>query len=393
MGYKMKKTNKLIIALTCAGVLSVPLKASAFSDMWFLGPTQTANLAQWAADHAQMLQQMAVDKLEMLKQFATTQLSMEAGMDSSSSEISATVEKQTGAMKELTQARLNYDAAVETSRASAEAEDKYGSQVEMESMCDVAGTGQAAAIAANSANINGKALSVAYTRRDLYIASAEVAKQNIIKDHEKYCSAVDDQRGRCTREPGADITQENADLNAGSLLAPANGSTYSDDESAAAQDFIRMVVNPIPPELLPRGLEKEPKGKEYILATMIAAAQNSVAYNSLSQIWSSHAADAGLSAATGESPGEALSMIGVMKKFVYSRFVEPKWKADLAGMDTNGLLKEVAILMAGQNWMDYQGYLQAERIEAVVATQLAIAARDHNEKRLTQLRAKIASGG
>jgi hypothetical protein len=130
-----------------------------------------------------------------------------------------------------------------------------------------------------------------------------------------------------------------------------------------------------------------------MLATMVAAAQNSVAYNSLSQIWSSHSADAGLSAMTGESPGDALSMVGVMKKFVYSRFVEPKWKSDLAGMDTNGLLKEIAVLMAGQNWMDYQSYLQAERVEAVVATQLAIAARDHNEKRLTELRSKLAAGG
>jgi hypothetical protein len=389
----MKRLNKMTVALATAGIFSMPVNAYAFSDMWFLGPTQLANAAQWAADHLETIKQMAADKLEMLQQFASTQLSMEAGMDTSSAEISATVEKQTGAMKELTQAQLNYDAAMETAKATADAEDKYGNETEIVSMCDVAETSKTAAIAANSANINGKAMSAAYTRRDLYVQSVEAAKQSVIKDHEKYCSTLDESRGRCSKPAGITETQENADLNAGSLLAPANGSTYSDTESAAAQDFIRMVVNPIPPELLPKGVEQQPQGKAYMLATMVAAAQNSVAYNSLSQIWSSHSADAGLSAMTGESPGDALSMVGVMKKFVYSRFVEPKWKSDLAGMDTNGLLKEIAVLMAGQNWMDYQSYLQAERVEAVVATQLAIAARDHNEKRLTELRSKLAAGG
>jgi hypothetical protein len=172
----MKRLNKMTVALATAGIFSMPVNAYAFSDMWFLGPTQLANAAQWAADHLETIKQMAADKLEMLQQFASTQLSMEAGMDTSSAEISATVEKQTGAMKELTQAQLNYDAAMETAKATADAEDKYGNETEIVSMCDVAETSKTAAIAANSANINGKAMSAAYTRRDLYVQSVEAAK-------------------------------------------------------------------------------------------------------------------------------------------------------------------------------------------------------------------------
>lgn len=387
----MKKINKLAVTMIAAGVISAPVTAHAFSDMWFIGPTQAANIAQWASDKAAILAQMAKDKLETLQAFASTEMSINSGMESSSTAISATLEKQTGAMKEIAQGKMNYDATVETARGAAEAEDLYGDQRSLSNMCDAAESSKDAARAATTAGANGKALSAAFTRRDLY-ASKDMVREELLNEHnKKYCSDDDAKQGRCTVDPTVPVTQQNADLNAGSLLAPANGTTYSKREAAAAKDFIATTTSSSPPGTLPKTMERGPHGKAYVLASMVAAAQNSVAHHSLSQIWAANAADEGLSAATDDGAGQTLSLVGVMKRFVYTRFVEPEWKSDLVQMDTNGLLKEIAILLAGQNWMDYQAYLQAERMEAVVATQLAISARDHNERRLAGLRSRIGS--
>jgi hypothetical protein len=388
----MNKFKKVMVCIVTISALSTPMWAHAtISDLPWLTVTQIKNLALWAKDKADMLYQMAKNQAETMSAFGSTQTVINEGMDSSSSTISATIEKQTGAMKELTQAKMNYDATLETSKAAAEAEDKFGNPAELANMCDTAATGQQAAIASNSAAINGKALNAALTRRQLHSpAPAVVTKQLIDEHNNSYCSDDDQAHGRCNTAASIPKTQQNADLNAGSLLTPSNGSTYSNTEREAAQKFIVMASGPVPPENLPPALEKTPQGKAYVLATMVAAAQSSVAKHSLSQIWAENSADPGLSETAEGNPGDALSMVGVMKKFVYDRFVEPKWKADLVGMDTNGLLKEIAVLMAGQNWMDYQAYRQAERMEAVVATQLAIAARDHNEKRLIGLRSQLS---
>ena len=388
----MKKAKKIVVSVVAVSALITPMWAHAYyTDLPWLTATQVKNIALWAKDKAEVLMQMAKNQAETLSSFGNTQTVINEGMDSSTSAITATIEKQTAATKELTQAKMNYDAALKTSKAAAEAEDKFGNQAELANMCDTAATGQQAAIASNSAAINGKALSAALTRRKLHSPAPAIVAKQLIDEHNKdYCSDADQAYGRCSTANNIPKTQQNANLNAGSLLTPSNGSTYSKEEAVAAQKFIVMTTDALPVQKLPPALEKTPQGGAYVLAQMVAAAQSSVAAHSLSQIWAENAPDVGLSDVAGGNAGDALSMVGVMKKFVYDRFVEPKWKSDLVGMDTNGLLKEIAVLMAGQNWMDYQAYLQAERMEAVVATQLAIAARDHNEKRLNALRAELA---
>jgi hypothetical protein len=385
----MKKTTKLFAALMLSGSLIAPLNAYAWSDMWYIGPTQASNVLLWAKDKAEMLYQMAANQFETLAAIAQQELSVTLGMLNSSSAISATIEKQTGAMNELTQAKLNYDASAITARGAAEAEDRYGNQDEIANMCDAAGTGKNAASSSSNSNINGKALSASLTRRDMYTANTGVVMKDLLDNHKNYCSDEDAKQGRC--KDVVPRVEQNADLNAGSLLSPANGSTYSDKEAVAAKDFIIMATNPLPKGMIQQSFEKTPQGLAYILATMVTAAQNSVAHHSLTQIMSANAADVGLSAATSDTPGDALSMVGVMKKFVFDRFADPAWKTKMVGMDTNGLLKEVAILLAGQNWMDYQAYLQAERMEAVIATQLAISAREHNKTLLDAARSNVSS--
>lgn len=68
----------------------------------------------------------------------------------------------------------------------------------------------------------------------------------VIDRHKPYCSAQDQELGRC--DSLASPTMQNADLNVNTLLNPGGGQyeTLADEERDAAQAFVRNVVNPIP---------------------------------------------------------------------------------------------------------------------------------------------------
>ena len=89
---------------------------------------------------------------------------------------------------------------------------------------------------------------------------------------------------------------------------------------------------------------------------------------------------------------DGLSMVGWMKKFVTDRFGNQTWQEKINNANSSEvLLREIAMMQAGKNWMDFQAYEQAERMEAVMATTLAITARMYNEPRLAQLQASVTS--
>lgn len=68
----------------------------------------------------------------------------------------------------------------------------------------------------------------------------------VIERHKPYCSALDQELGRC--DTLASPTMQNADLNINTILNPGEGQyeTLADEERDAAQAFVRNVVNPIP---------------------------------------------------------------------------------------------------------------------------------------------------
>ncbi|MFZ3003685.1 MAG: hypothetical protein WA071_25440 [Undibacterium umbellatum] len=73
------------------------------------------------------------------------------------------------------------------------------------------------------------------------------------------------------------------------------------------------------------------------------------------------------------APGvTALSPLQAMKLFVENRFVDQSWYLTLSQYNTNGLLRELNKMMAFKSWMDYQSYVQQERVEQNLATQVAI---------------------
>lgn len=68
----------------------------------------------------------------------------------------------------------------------------------------------------------------------------------VIERHKPYCSALDQELGRC--DTLASPTMQNADININTILNPGEGQyeTLADEERDAAQAFVRNIVNPIP---------------------------------------------------------------------------------------------------------------------------------------------------
>jgi hypothetical protein len=384
MNLKLKKSAVAIAVLV---IVAIPITANATAIAWLV-PTQISNMALWAKDKADKLYRLAKEQAEKMASLAKLEASTLTSQDTAAQQVTSTTEKETAALKELTQSELNYAANAHTSRGSANAEEKFSSPVELQNMCDVATTTEKIAAAKTRASIAGKALGSTLVRRDLAIPRQNLLPTIAAQTHNtSYCSQEDKKAGRC--DPVAPLLLQNADVQAGTLMLPNNGTTYTKAESEAAQDFIKMVTNPDRSVDLAPGLEKAPQGAAYLVTFRAATAQMSVAYNSMSQLWANRVADDSVSEAIDSTGDLELSVLGVMKKFAYDRFVDQRWKENLAGMDVNGTLREIAITMAGKNFTTLQAFQQRQRMEALVATKLSIDAEESNEARLIQLRQSL----
>ena len=65
----------------------------------------------------------------------------------------------------------------------------------------------------------------------------------------------------------------------------------------------------------------------------------------------------------------------------------------LAGFSLENLLREMNKMQALKLWMDLKSYRQMERIEIVLATQLAMDVKQDSEQRLRAARAAASMSG
>lgn len=332
---------------------------------------KVATLAQMAASQASTLAGIA----------QSTLMTMNAEQGTTAS-IVASREKELAAESELVQAELNYDAASEAQKRFAEAQDNFTApSAKAYRVCEVMKAGDAAKKVGDDARSIGKALSDASGNRQMYTENASASAKKVLDNYRKnYCSIEDEKRGRCT---AVEKSMQNAAVSADSLMSPTSGETFTAKEKVAAVDFIQMVTNPTPQEMLPKGLEKKSAAAErFNLAQMSAQAQMSMADHSLMQILASKTA-------TGTTPEKSISVVGMMKKFSEEKFGNPVYVKGLGGMDSPGLLKEINSQMAVRNWISYHGYLQNERVEALLATQLAIAVKESSDGAIASARSMV----
>jgi hypothetical protein len=373
----MRKLFRSPASIAVALALAAPLSAQAVYFDYAFVETKTQQIIGVVTNTGQSI------VTQITARISQAEMMIVKAIQDSQNAATSSSEKQLGGQKELQQASLTYDALQATKEAAAEAEDMVGTEETHNSMCDTAATTNMIAAAVPTATVATKAYSATLTARALKNTDTGKIQKELLDEHgDKYCSDDDAKRKRCSGG-AAPSHMQNADIRADTLLAPVNGSTYTSDEKDAARRFIVMATNPLPPQNLPVQLERTAGGQSFILAQRIAEAQMSVANFSLTAIFQNHAAD-------DEDPS-GLSPMGLIRKNVYDKFANPDWRKSLEGeVSIQKLLVQIALLLADKNYMDYQTYLQAERTEAIAATQLAIATRQYNEPVLASLRSAAA---
>lgn len=302
-------------------------------------------------------------------------------------------EKLLNGQKELAQGNLNYDATLRASENFAKAQEQFTApEAKAFKTCELMAQAQQTVSASDAARVNAKVMTVVLAKQNMYTSSSSVAAKAVMDNYKaNYCSAEDVGRGRCPT--AAPPLMQGAPTRADVLLSPASNQTYSAEESVAASSFIKMVTNPVPVEQLPVALERAPGGERFVLEAMNAAAQMSVAQHSLEQIKAAKdapTAPGGNANAAGYSG--ALSVVGLMKKFTDDKFGSPEYSKDLQAKNEHGLLKELNLQTAFNNWVGYQTYVQSERVEALLATQLAAAARERSERQMALARGMVGKG-
>lgn len=359
--------KRLLAAMFSALVLALPASAA-------------AGVCDYTCNVQGIMDRISEAQNTITSRISAAETSIVHSIQAVGAQISVMISQQTAALKELVQGQMNYQAQLRAKKAAANAQLDYsGPQAIPPQVCTTLELGEQTGAASTAAHFTGKAVTAAEVERNMYVKNAHDAYMQIYENHmESYCSSVDQARGRCKKAAPAAL--QNADIMASTLLSPNAGQTYSSAEYRAAEAFIGNTTNPFPSPMLQQRYERTKHGRDYILAQMTESAQLSVAQTAMSQILADHAP----TNADPSNPAHKISVIGLMKQFTDDRFVSPKWKEQLQQKSQPGVLREIAYMMAFHNWMDYRSYVQRERIEALLATNLSLNVKHYDEPILEQ---------
>ncbi|MDH0342166.1 hypothetical protein [Chromobacterium haemolyticum] len=308
-------------------------------------------------------------------------LTIENGFGKLYSEIS----KQTAEQRVFEQGTIAANTQIYMEKARADAAVRYELSPRV---CYETAGGAAVGLASGETRENLNDLNKNFSQRTLFTPNTAAAVAKIYDDHtSKYCSQQDVQLGRCSSP--VDPKLQNADVRADAML---NYSSLSPAQVAAAQALVNNLANPIPTQNIPKNWEKSPQGKAFVAGQYIEQARASVAANSLNQSIAMRTPVQGLgSAAMLDKPD--VSELEVMESQVRGRFESPSWYKMIAAFSLENLLREQSKMKALELWMDLKSFHQMERIETVLATQLAMDVKRDSESRLAQARAAAAKAG
>jgi len=293
--------------------------------------------------------------------------------------------KQTAQQRVFEQGVIAAQSQMYMEKARADAATKYelSPRVCFETAGGIAGS---AATAEAQQNLND--LNRDFSKRTLFTANTAAAVSKIYDDHvSKYCSQQDAQLGRCSNP--VDPSMQNADVRADALL---NSSSYNTDQIDAARALVGNLANPIPTQNIPKDWEKTPQGKAFVAGQYIEQARASVAANSLNRAIAMRTPVPGLGASAMLNKAD-VSELELMESQVRGRFESPAWYKMVAGFSLENLVREMNKMQAFKLWMDHKSYQQMERIETILATQLAMDVKRDSESRLTAARAIAAKAG
>lgn len=295
------------------------------------------------------------------------------------------VTKQTAQQKVMMEGAIAAQTQLYMEKVRADATTKY--ELSPRS-CYEAATGAAAGQAGTSVKQAADALNKASADRALYTpSSAAVISRHYDEHVAKYCTAEEAAQGRCSLP--SDPAMQGADIRVDTLLSNSN---LTPSLLEAVQALIAKLVNAIPTQNIPKAWEGTAQGKAFIAGQYIEQARSSVAANSLNQAVALRTPVAGLGAAAMVNKAD-ISPMELMETLVNGRFQSPDWYTMISGFSTENLLREQNKMQAFKLWMDLQSFQQMERVEAMLATNLAMGVKADSAAQLEVARSAAAKAG
>ena len=279
---------------------------------------------------------------------------------------------QTAQIKQFEEARLSVEESVRMEQLAADAYSKY--EPSPRSCYEVAG-GAAISAASGGTTEQAVALNQSATARGMNTKSSAVALKNTSEINKKFAAKTGDLK--------------NADIRADNLT---NNSSLGAEQLEAAVAFVDNVVNPIPVQILPDEDLKSEQGQVFMAHLSQNQALLSVAYNSFNNSIASKTPIEGLGSSALFSKAD-VSEEELMEAMIKGRFETPGWYQMLAGFDEPNLLREQNKQAALGAWMDLKRYRQLERIELLLATELAFNVKNQSKDELNKSRATALRGG
>ncbi|HBO9536230.1 TPA: hypothetical protein L5E97_005751, partial [Pseudomonas aeruginosa] len=295
------------------------------------------------------------------------------------------VTKQTAQQKVMMEGAIAAQTQLYMEKVRADATTKY--ELSPRS-CYEAATGAAAGQAGTSVKQTAGSLNKASADRTLYTpSSAAVISRHYDEHVAKYCTAEEAAQGRCSLP--SDPAMQGADIRVDTLLGNSN---LTPSLLEAVKALIAKLVNAIPTQNIPKAWEGTAQGKAFIAGQYIEQARSSVAANSLNQAVALRTPVAGLGAAAMVNKAD-ISPMELMETLVNGRFQSPDWYTMISGFSTENLLREQNKMQAFKLWMDLQSFQQMERVEAMLATNLAMDVKSDSAAQLEVARSAAAKAG
>lgn len=369
---KMNPRNKLISALVFAGLITTSGAAHADGSAAVVAAVRAAQAAITAVISS------GNAALQALMVNSNTRLDA----------IRAGQEKQSQVNKQIAQTEADYRSQVEFQRDANEIEMKTADMGN--SACLAINLGSKLNNAQEDKQAMVKAMNMLAVKRNMHSESTSKEVADRFNRHgSKFCSTEDQARGRCTV---TNASMQNADVVAQTLFSPNDGMTLSDEELVAAKEYAQGVVNPFPTTPLPKQWEKTPQGKAYVVAQMVEQQRLSLADSVFQDIIAARMpnTEIGSSLKLAGVNVNNPSIMAVMKTYS-DNFTKPSWVTQVStSPDQTWLLKENVRQAAFKNWMDYNSYLQMEKLSALLAATLAMEARTQSAAILQQQRQAAA---
>lgn len=298
--------------------------------------------------------------------------------------VMAEIQRQTAALRVMEEGNAAVAAQLFMEKARADAAVKYELSPRV---CFETAGGASATVAAGEVRETMNDLNRDFAKRTMFTANTSAVIGKMYDEHaSKYCSQQDADLGRCA---AVDPRLQNADVRADSML---NTPSYTTDQMSAARAFVANVANPVPTQNIPKDWEKTSQGKMFVAGQYIEQARASVAANSLNAAVAARTPIKGLGSSALLNKAD-VSELELMESQVRGRFESPNWYKMIAGFSAENLLRESSKMQALKLWMDLKSYQQMERVETVLATQLAMDVKRDSEQRLREARLAASKAG